>query len=78
MSDVVRWGERLGLRAADAGANVWLIEPYDRVVFERAINRDGLVCVNPSQLAVDLLTGPGRDPAEGEELLAWMERNQDA
>jgi hypothetical protein len=78
VNDVIRWGERLGLRAADAGANVWLIEPYDRVVFERTIIRDGLVCVNPSQLAVDLLTGPGRDPAEGEELLAWMERNQDA
>ena len=24
------------------------------------------------------LTGPGRDPAEGDELLTWMERNQDA
>ena len=29
-------------------------------------------CVTPPQLAVDLLTGPGRDPSEGEELLLWM------
>lgn len=78
VNDVSRWAARLDLREADAGANVWLIEPYDDVVFERTVTRDGLVCVNPSQLAVDLLTGPGRDPAEGEELLTWMERNQDA
>ena len=78
VDDVVTWSERLDLRSADAGANVWLIEPYDDVVFDRTRNRDGLVCVNPSQLAVDLLTGPGRDPSEGEELLAWMEGNQDA
>lgn len=78
VNDVVKWSERLELRPTDAGANVWLIEPYDTVVFDRTTNRDGVVCVNPTQLAVDLLTGPGRDPSEGEELLLWMERNQDA
>ncbi len=78
MNDVVKWSERLELRPADAGANVWLIEPYDNVVFDRTTNRDGVVCVNPTQLAVDLLTGPGRDPSEGEELLCWMEGNQDS
>ena len=78
VDDVVGWSERLDLRSADAGSNVWLIEPYDQVVFDRTINRDGLICVNPTQLAVDLLTGPGRDPSEGEELLLWMEGNQDA
>lgn len=78
VNDVVKWSEQLELRPADAGANVWLIEPYDSVVFDRTTNRDGVVCVNPTQLAVDLLTGPGRDPSEGEELLRWMERNQDA
>jgi hypothetical protein len=34
--------------------------------------------VAPSQLAADLLTGPGRDPSEGEELLSWMRDNEDA
>jgi hypothetical protein len=78
VDDVVEWSERLGLTPATEGANVWLIEPYDDVVFERVVRRDDITCVSPSQLAVDLLTGPGRDPSEGEELLVWMEGNQDA
>jgi hypothetical protein len=65
--------ETLDLRPADAGANVILLQPYDGVVFERLVERDGLQLVNPTQLAVDLLTGPGRAPNEGAELLAWME-----
>jgi hypothetical protein len=36
------------------------------------------VTVAPTQLVVDLLTGPGREPSEGDELLAWMKRNEDA
>src|SRR4051812_34341205 len=71
VTDVVGWSERLDLRPADSGANVWLLEPYDDVVFDRTASREGAVCVSPTQLAVDLLTGAGRDPSEGEELLAW-------
>jgi hypothetical protein len=78
VDDVVGWAERLGLRPADAGANVWLLEPYDDVVFERTTTRDGTVSVSPTQLAVDLLTGPGRDPAEGEAILGWMTGNERA
>jgi hypothetical protein len=44
-------------------------EPFDRVVFERTSTRDGLVYAAPSQLAADLLTSPGRGPAEAEALL---------
>ncbi|MGA3353326.1 MAG: hypothetical protein ABSD85_09105 [Acidimicrobiales bacterium] len=68
----------LQLRPTDAGANVLLIEPFDDVVFERTLVREGLVTVAPTQLVVDLLTGPGREPSEGDELLAWMKRNEDA
>ena len=75
VDDPGAWADKLDLRQTDVGANVWLIEPYDRVVFERTTTRDGILCVNPTQLAVDLLTGPGRDPSEGEELLKWMETN---
>jgi hypothetical protein len=78
IDDVVGWSERLDLRPADSGANVWLLEPYDDVVFDRTTSRDGIVCVSPTQLAVDLLTGPGRDPSEGEELLTWMKGNERA
>jgi hypothetical protein len=66
-----------GLRPADAGANVILAEPEFDVVFERSItNKEELVVAAPSQVAVDLMTGPGRSPNEAEELLEWMKRNE--
>jgi hypothetical protein len=78
VDDVIGWSEQLDLRPTDTGANVWLLEPYDDVVFDRTARREGVICVSPTQLAVDLLTGPGRDPSEGEELLAWMKANERA
>jgi len=75
VNDVTGAADRLGLRETDAGANVVLLEPFDPVVFERTTTRDGLRCVTPSQLAVDLLTGPGREPSQGEEILEWMKDN---
>lgn len=66
-----------GLRPAESGANVLLAEPATDVVFERTITTiDGTVIVAPAQVAVDLMTGPGRNPAEAEELMDWMERNE--
>lgn len=69
---------RLGLIPADSGANVLLAEPYDAVVFERVEDRGGMPCVALSQAAVDLLTSPGRAPAEAQALLGWMEANEPA
>ena len=68
----------MDLRPSDTGVNVLLIEPFDDVVFARTTNRRGLVTVACSQLAADLLTGPGRAPTEAEELLEWMKDNEDA
>lgn len=78
VDSVAEAAEALDLRAVDAGTNVWLITPFDNVVYERMLERDGLALVNPSQLAADLLTSPGRSPSEGEELLRWMDGNLDA
>jgi hypothetical protein len=78
VDDAPRAADRLKLKPADAGANVLLVEPFDKVVFERTKTRDELVTVAPTQLAADLLTGPGREPSEGEELLTWMKANEDA
>lgn len=78
VEDVLGAAERLSLQPADAGANVLLVEPFDPVVFERTMERDDLVTAAPTQVAVDLLTGPGREPSEGEELLDWMKKNEDA
>ena len=78
VDDVQNVADALDLRPAESGANVLLLEPFDKVVFERTINRDGVTLSNPSQVATDLLTGPGRGPAEAEALLTWMKENEDA
>lgn len=62
----------LGLRTVEAGANVLVAETDYDVVFDRTVEIDGLRFVAPSQAAVDLLTAPGRGPAEGQALLDWM------
>ena len=67
--------EALGVRPADARANLRLLRPYDPVVFERTWAEEGLVFAALSQVAADLLTSPGRGPSEGEELLRWMQEN---
>jgi hypothetical protein len=66
----------LEVRPAETGANVLLLEPFDRVVYDRVRTEDGLVKVALSQCAVDLLTGGGRGPAEADALLAWMAEDE--
>ena len=66
----------LGLQAAEAGANVLLLAPFDPVVYERGSERGGLSLVSPSQIAADLLTSPGRGPAEADAFLAWMAEHE--
>lgn len=70
----------LDLVATDAGANVWLLQPYDDVVFERTRRKQvtigegvtDLVAVSLPQTVVDLMTSPGRGPQEAEALLDKM------
>lgn len=70
--------ETLELRATETGPNVILLEPFDRVAFERTWKRDGVIYAALSQVAADLLTSPGRGPGEGQELMAWMEKNEES
>lgn len=72
VDEIVSAGRELGLRPAEAGANVKLLAPFDDVVFERTSIDDGLVFTAVGQVAVDLLTSSGRGPQEAEELLGWM------
>ncbi len=65
----------LNLTATDTGANVMLLTPFDEVVFDRTRTDERVTYVAASQAAVDLLTSPGRSPAEGEAVLEWMARN---
>lgn len=77
VDDAARAANEWGLRPADKGGNVILAEPkYDVVFSETTINDQGNVIVAPAQAAVDLLTGPGRNPSEAEELISWMQLNE--
>ena len=78
VSNVDEVAKALGLRETDRGSNVALAINKDDFAFERSRTIDGLQVAAASQVAVDLMTGPGRSPAEAEALLDWMERNQDA
>lgn len=77
MCDATAAAERLRLRPATSGANVLLIEPNDNAVFEGATQREDIWYAAPSQVAADLLSSPGRGPAEGEELIQWMSANEE-
>ena len=76
----------LGLVPADAGANVWLLRPYDDVVFARSRPRavsvgeasvDVTIVAN-AQAVVDLLSSPGRGPQEAEALVEKMKKEHRA
>jgi hypothetical protein len=70
----------LGVVPAEAGANVWLLRPYDEVVFTRTRRRSvpagettvDTFTVSAAQAVVDLMTTPGRGPQEAEVLVEKM------
>ncbi len=67
--DATAAAETLQLRPVDRGANVVLMEPFDAVVYRGAKVKNQLTYAAPSQVVVDLLTGPGRAPEEGASLI---------
>ncbi len=77
VDDPVAAGEVLGLRRADAGANVVLLEPRADVIFEVTVDLDGVRQAPWTVVAADLMTGPGRSPAEAEALLDWMDDHEE-
>jgi hypothetical protein len=76
----------LGLVPAEAGANVWLLRPFDDVVYARTRQRTvgeptaavNVVTVSAAQAVVDLASAPGRGPQEAETMLAQMREANDA
>lgn len=70
--------ELLDLRPVETGANVMIAQASYDAVFRRRQSWRGVWVTAPSQTVVDLMTGPGRNPAEAQELLDWMERNESA
>jgi hypothetical protein len=77
VESIDRAAQELSLRPAETGGNVLLLLPNDEWAFEGAKEEEGLLYAAPSQVAADLLTSPGRGPAEGEELIRWMAENQE-
>lgn len=67
----------LGLRETEVGANVVLLQPEDQLVLERVDERDGLACAALPLVVADLLSGPGRSPAEAEALMDWMAAHEE-
>lgn len=73
----------LGLVPAEAGANVWLLRPFDDVVYARTRNRFvgeaatavDVITVAAAQAVVDLASAPGRGPQEAEAMLAQMKES---
>ena len=52
-------------------------EPFDLVVFDRTEKDGGITYARLTQVATDLMTGPGRGPNEAEALIEWMRLNGD-
>jgi len=67
--------ESMHFRQEERGANVWLILPDDRGVFDGAIEIDGIRCASSVQTYLDLLAMPERAQEAAEELrhkqLSW-------
>lgn len=69
----------LGFREEPRGANMWLVIPKDEGVFQGAEEVEGIRCVHPVQVYMDLFDHPERAKEAGnrlrQELLKW---NKDA
>lgn len=75
VDDPSRAGEALGLHRTDVGANVILLQSEDDAIYRRGTEVAGLRRASLPVIVADLLTGPGRSPAEAEALMDWMERH---
>jgi hypothetical protein len=67
--------DRFGFREDARGANLWLVVPNDEGVFQGATEKDGIRCVHPAQVYVDLKSHAERAAEAAErlraELLTW-------
>jgi hypothetical protein len=68
--------DKTGIRQVDSGANILLAATNFEVVFDGTLLENGLIFAAASQVVIDLLNGPGRNPSEGRELMNWMARHE--
>ena len=62
------WLGSIGFREEPRGANRWVVRPVDDGVFEGSSPVDGLTCVHPLQVYLDLKAQPERAPEAADEL----------
>ncbi|MDE0344034.1 MAG: type IV toxin-antitoxin system AbiEi family antitoxin [Deltaproteobacteria bacterium] len=62
----------LGFREEARGANTWLVVPNDQGVFHGAIRVDGVRCVHPVQVYLDLKSHPERANEAADELRSQL------
>jgi hypothetical protein len=62
----------LGFREDPRGANLWLVTPKDDGVFHGAVETDGIRCVHPVQVYLDLKAHPERSAEAAEQLRARL------
>ncbi|MEW6777931.1 MAG: type IV toxin-antitoxin system AbiEi family antitoxin [Bdellovibrionota bacterium] len=60
--------KKIGFRAEEQGANVWLVIPNDEGVFAGSQEREGIRCVSPLQVYLDLKGHPERAAEAAAEL----------
>lgn len=62
------WLHSLDFRDEPRGSNLWLVRPIDDAVFDGAQTVDGVPCVHPLQVFLDLKAQPERAPEAADEL----------
>jgi hypothetical protein len=67
-----RVAAEIGAQPSDTGANLLLIDPFDRFVFDGAWEVSGLCYAARAQIIADLLDSPAPAPAQAASLLAAM------
>lgn len=60
--------QAMGFREESRGENVWLVVPNDEGVFHGATEREGIRCVHPVQIYLDLKDHPERSTEAAEQL----------
>jgi hypothetical protein len=67
--------KKLGFREESSGSNVWLVVPKDEGVFHGTNKVEGIRCVHPVQVYLDLFSHPERAKEAAEnirhEILKW-------
>lgn len=69
----------LGFRREERGANLWLVVPNDKGVFQGGYDVDGVRCVHPVQVYLDLVGHAERAPEAAARLRKeYLNRKRDA